>query len=84
MEFLVKYIVQIDFDNKKVTFFKSRKDIDLFFFLRPKENKHPEWGEPIPLKKKGVVLRPNTNGKRPTNLLTANVFAQAQKAAFQS
>lgn len=52
MKFLKKHIVQIDFDNGKVTFFKGKKDIDIFFFLRSKENKHPEWGEPIPLKTK--------------------------------
>lgn len=52
MKFLKNHIVQIDFDNGKVTFFKGKKDIDIFFFLRSKENKHPEWGEPIPLKTK--------------------------------
>ena len=52
MTFLQKYIVQIDFDNKKVTFFKGKKDFDLFSFFKPRENKHPEWGEPVPLKSK--------------------------------
>ncbi len=52
MDFLQKYIVQIDFDNNKVTFFRGKKDMDLFAFLKPKENVHPEWGEPIPLKRK--------------------------------
>jgi hypothetical protein len=52
IDFLQKYIVQIDFDNNKVAFFKGKKDIDLFSFLKLKENKHPEWGEPIPLKTK--------------------------------
>lgn len=52
MEFLKKHIVQIDFDNGKVTFFRGKKDTDIFSFLRQKENKHPEWGEPIPLKTK--------------------------------
>ena len=52
MDFLLKYIVQIDFDNEKVTFFRCKKDMDLFSFLRPKKNLHPEWGEPIPLKTK--------------------------------
>ncbi len=52
MDFLDKYVVRIDFDNKKVTFFKAEKDVDMFFFLRPKENRHPEWGEPIQLKTK--------------------------------
>ena len=52
MKFLKKYIVQIDFDNGKVTFFKGKKDFDLFSMFKPKENEYPEWGEPIPLKTK--------------------------------
>ncbi len=52
MDFLKKYIVRIDFDNRKVTFFKGKKDFDLFSMFKPKENKHPEWGEPVPLKTK--------------------------------
>jgi len=52
MDFLQKYIVQIDFDQGKVTFFKSKKEFDLFSLFKSKENKHPEWGEPIPLKTK--------------------------------
>lgn len=52
MDFLLKYIVQIDFDNGKVTFFRGKKDIDLLFSPRPKKNKHPKWGESIPLKTK--------------------------------
>jgi hypothetical protein len=52
MDFLQQYIVQIDFDNKKVIFFNAKKDGGLFSSFRPKENKHPEWGEPIPLKTK--------------------------------
>jgi len=52
MDFLKKYVVQIDFDNKKVTFLKGKKDYDLLFFLKHKQNKHPEWGEPISLKTK--------------------------------
>jgi hypothetical protein len=51
MEFLKKYTVQIDFDNKKVTFFRGKKEVDIFS-PQPKKNRHPEWGEPIPLKKK--------------------------------
>ena len=53
IDFLRQYIVQIDFDNGKVTFFRGKKDTDIFSFLRPKEeNKHSEWGEPINLKTK--------------------------------
>lgn len=52
LDFLKKYIVQIDFDNGKVKFFKGRKEFDILSFLKPKENKHPEWGEPIPMKAK--------------------------------
>jgi predicted aspartyl protease len=52
MEFLAKYVVQIDFDNKKVTFFRGKKDSGLLPSLGSEENRHPEWGEPIPLKKR--------------------------------
>jgi hypothetical protein len=52
MDFLKEYIVQIDFDNGKVRFFKENKDSNLLFSSKPKENKHPEWGEAIPLKTK--------------------------------
>lgn len=50
LDFLKKYIVQIDFDEGQVRFFKGKKDFDLFSMFKPKENKHPEWGEPIPMK----------------------------------
>jgi len=49
-DFLKKYAVQIDFDNGKVTFFKSKPLRDILWFLHPKTNKHPEWGEPLPIK----------------------------------
>jgi hypothetical protein len=52
LDFLKKYIVQIDFDNGKVSFFEGKKEFDIFSFLKSKENKHPEWGEPIPMKTK--------------------------------
>lgn len=52
MDFLKKYVVQIDYDNKKVTFFKGKKEFDLFSMFKSRENKHPEWGEPVQLKTK--------------------------------
>ncbi len=52
MDFLQKHIVQIDFDNRKVIFFRGKKDFDLLSMFKPKENKHPEWGEAIPLSTK--------------------------------
>jgi len=52
MDFLKKYVVQIDYDSKKVTFFKGKREFDLLSMFKPKENKHPEWGEPVPLKTK--------------------------------
>jgi len=52
MDFLKKHVVQIDFDRKKVSFLKGRKDTDIFSFLRPQENEHPEWGEQISIRKK--------------------------------
>ncbi|MBN2588631.1 MAG: aspartyl protease family protein [Sedimentisphaerales bacterium] len=50
MDILKKYIVQIDFDNGKVTFFKGKQEFDLFSMFKPKENTHPEWGEAIQMK----------------------------------
>ena len=52
MDFMRAYIVRMDFDKNKVSFLKSEKDADWFSFLKPKENKYPEWGEPVPLKGK--------------------------------
>ncbi|MBN1973490.1 MAG: aspartyl protease family protein [Sedimentisphaerales bacterium] len=44
MDFLKKYIVQIDFDNGKVAFFKGKQEFNLFSMFKPQENTHPEWG----------------------------------------
>lgn len=49
MDFLKKYVVRIDFDNEKVSFLRAENDIDLLFFLRPKKNEHPDWGQPLPI-----------------------------------
>jgi predicted aspartyl protease len=51
MEFLKKYVVQIDYDNKKVKFFRSISS------FKAQKNKHPDWGEPVPLHTK--FLMPN-------------------------
>ncbi len=50
MDFLKKYIVQIDFDNGKVTFLKGKQEFDLFSMFKPKEITHPEWGIAIQMK----------------------------------
>ncbi len=63
MDFLKKYIVQIDFDNKKVIFFKGKKEFDLFSMFKPKQNKHREWGEPIQLKTKLFSNQWYVNGR---------------------
>jgi hypothetical protein len=49
MDFLKKYIVQINFDQRKVLFLKASGDFDLFSFFRTETNEHPDWGEPVPI-----------------------------------
>ena len=51
MDFMQSYIVQLNFDKRKISFLKGSKETDLFGLFRPKENEHPEWGEPVPLKR---------------------------------
>ncbi|MBN1972801.1 MAG: aspartyl protease family protein [Sedimentisphaerales bacterium] len=68
MDLLKKYIVQIDFDEGKVIFFKAKKDFDLFSIFKPKENKHPEWGEAITLKTKIFSNIRYVNVKLPNNI----------------
>ena len=50
MDFLKKYVVQIDFDNRTVSFIKSKKEGNIFSFLEPAKNSHPEWGQPIAIR----------------------------------
>lgn len=52
MDFMQAYIVRMDFDNRKISFLQGTKEPDFFGFFKPKENKHPDWGEPVPLKQK--------------------------------
>ena len=62
-DFLKKYAVQIDFDNSKVTFFKSKPLLDILWFIHPKTNEHPEWGEPLPIKSKFLTGLPLVRGR---------------------
>ncbi len=50
MNFLKNYCVQMDFDKGLVSFLKSKPDRGIFSFLRASKNKHPEWGEEIPIR----------------------------------
>jgi hypothetical protein len=50
MNFLKRDVVQIDFDKGMVSFLKSKPDRGILSFLRPSKNKHPEWGEKIPIR----------------------------------
>jgi predicted aspartyl protease len=63
MDFLKKYVVQIDFDQGKVLFLKARQDFDLFSFFRPQKNEHPEWGEPVPIQYKFFCDLPHIKGR---------------------
>jgi hypothetical protein len=49
MDLLGKYAVQIDFDKGKVLFFESHPEGGILSFLRPKKNRHPEWGQKLPI-----------------------------------
>lgn len=63
MDFLKKYVVQIDFDQGKVLFVSARQDFDLFSFFRPKKNEHPEWGEPVPIQYEFFCGQPYIKGR---------------------
>lgn len=58
MNFLEDYVIQIDFDKAKILFLKGKKNTDIFSFLRPKKNEHPEWGECISIKRKFLDRSP--------------------------
>ena len=58
MNFLEDYVIQIDFDKAKILFLKGKKNTDIFSFLRPKENEHPEWGECISIKRRFLDRSP--------------------------
>ena len=62
MDFLKKYAVQIDFDNRKVLFLKSKREGNIFSFLGPAINKHPEWGQPVSIRYKFRSNQPFVKG----------------------
>jgi len=62
MDFLKKYIVQIDFDEGLISFHKSTSDGGIFSFLRPQKNENPDWGEKVPIKYKLFSSLPYING----------------------
>jgi len=63
MDFLKRYVIQIDFDNRKVLFLKPKKEGGIFSFLEPAKNKHPEWGQPISIRHKFRYSTPFVKGK---------------------
>ena len=63
MDFLKKYVVQIDFDQGKVLFLSARQDFDLFSFFRAKKSEHPEWGEPVPIQYELFCDQPYIKGR---------------------
>ena len=63
MDFLKKYVVQIDFDEARVSFLKAETDVDLLSFLRPKKNEHPEWGEPVRIQYEFFCELPHVKGR---------------------
>lgn len=62
MSFLKRYVVQIDFDNRKVSFLKSKKEGNIFSFLGPTTNEHPQWGLPSPIRFEFLSNRPFVKG----------------------
>ena len=50
MNFLKKYVLQIDSDKGIVSFIKPRSSGGIFSFLWPKNNDHPHWGEQVSMK----------------------------------
>ena len=63
MDFLKKYVVQIDFDKATVSFLKSRRDTGIFSFLQPEKNEHPEWGQPLSIKYEFLSGLPLVKGR---------------------
>lgn len=63
MDFLKRYIVQIDFNRHTVSFIKPKFSIDIFSFLRPEKNEHPEWGEPVSIRYRFISDQPYIRGK---------------------
>jgi hypothetical protein len=47
MNFLKKYVLQIDFDKALVSFLKPKRDSGIFSFLWPKKDRYPDWGEKV-------------------------------------
>ncbi|MBN1818176.1 MAG: aspartyl protease family protein [Sedimentisphaerales bacterium] len=50
MDFLRRYIVQIDFGCHKIIFFKRTSESNLSSFFHSKKDRHPEWGQAVPLR----------------------------------
>ena len=67
INFLKKYVVQMDFDKEIVSFLKPTSNKSIFSFLRPRKNNRPNWGEELPIKYKSDNQTPhikaNVNGQ---------------------
>ena len=53
IDLLKKFVVQMDFDNKKILFLKSKKKGIISSIFQPAKNTHPEWGQPVSIRFSG-------------------------------
>lgn len=85
MDFLKKHIVQIDFDERLISFHKSTSDGGIFSFLRPQKNVHPDWGEKVPIKYKLFSSLPyinsNVDGNKVSFLIDTGAFGWSKKGS---
>lgn len=85
MDFLKKYVVQIDFDEGLISFHKSTSDGGIFSFLRPQKNEHPDWGEKVPIKYKLFSSLPyingNVDGNKVSFLIDTGTFRWSKKGS---
>ena len=70
MNFLNKYVVQIDSAKGLLSFLESEPDRGIFSFLWPKKNKHPEWGQEIRIEHKFGSPIPYIKGNVDGNKVT--------------
>ena len=63
MDFLKKYVVQIDFDNRTVLFIESKRDVGILPLFGPAKNEHPEWGQPLSIKYQFLCGLPLVKGR---------------------
>ena len=79
MNFLKKYVVQIDSDEGLLSFLEPEPDRGIFSFLWPKTKKHSDWGQEIRIEHKLLspipYIKGSVDGKKVTFMVdTGYVF----------